>query len=131
MDFWRVIGANPISDRATVEAAISGIRSRLASLELAELVEFRDRLDECLASLDSPGLAEIPIEMPGYPAFEQTEDHFLYARCACVLAGEDAVRAALDDELSFARFVAVKLQSAETLLYVAETEFESRTGRRM
>jgi hypothetical protein len=76
-------------------------------------------------------LAAIPVELAGVPVFEQTEDHFLYARCPCLLAGERSVRATLDDEVSFAEFVAPRLQSAEKLLYVASTEYESRTGQRM
>jgi hypothetical protein len=131
VDFWWVVGSNPVRGSADIEAALSGVRSRLRELGLAELTEFQERLVEHLDVINRGDLAAIPVELSSGQVFEQTEDHFLYARCACVLSGEQSVRAVLDDELSFAQFVTPRLQSAEMLLHEARTEYESRTGQRM
>ena len=81
--------------------------------------------------LDVSRLASTPVELRNGVVLDQTADHLLYARCACVLAGEEAVDDALRSVTLFAGFVAPQLQGAEELLYLARNEYRSRTGERM
>jgi hypothetical protein len=131
IDFWSIVGRNVNSDRSDTDAAIAAIEERLKALDVARLVEFQDQLGQQLHRLDQGSLASIGVEFPGMSARGQTEDHFLYARCACILTGEEAVRSVLADPARFGDFVAPRLQAAELLLYVAHQEYESRTGERM
>jgi hypothetical protein len=130
-DFWLVIGSNPMSIRSNVDAAIARIGQRLHALELRYLETFQELLLENLEALNLDELASTRVDVAGVSWMGQTADHFLYARCACVLAGEEAVRGVLSDPALFSEFVSPRLQSAEALLYVARTEYHRRTGEFM
>jgi uncharacterized protein DUF4240 len=130
-DFWSVIGSNAIASRADVEAAVGQVERRLRTLDLPDLVSFQDQLDRNLDALDVSSLASIQVTLAEGLVLEQTSDHFLYARCACLLAGRDEVQAVLEDSERFRDFVAPRLQSAEALLYLARTEYQRRTGELM
>jgi hypothetical protein len=130
-DFWSVIGSNAVTSRADVEAAVGQIERRLRKLDLPDLVNFQDQLDRNLDALDLSSLASVQVALAGGLVLEQTTDHFLYARCACLLAGREEARAVLENSERFSDFVAPRLQSAETLLYLARTEYQRRTGRPM
>lgn len=130
-DFWSVIGSNAVTDQADVEAAVGQIERRLRTLDLPDLISFQEQLDQNLDALDLSSLASIQVELTEGLVLEQTADHFLYARCACLLAGREEVRVVLDDSERFSDFVAPRLQSAETLLYLARTEYQRRTGQQM
>ena len=131
VDFWSVIGSNAVTSRADVEAAVGEVERRLRTLELSDLVSFQDQLDRNLDALDLSSLASIQVAVAEGLVLEQTADHFLYARCACLLAGQEEVRAVLENSERFSNFVAPRLQSAETLLYLARTEYQRRTGQPM
>lgn len=130
-DFWSVIGSNAVTSRLDVEAAVRQVERRLRTLDLPDLVGFQDLLDQNLDALDLSSLASIHVASAGGLVLEQTADHFLYARCACLLAGQEEVRAVLEDSERFSNFVAPRLQSAENLLYLARTEYQRRTGQPM
>ncbi|MGW0433682.1 DUF4240 domain-containing protein [Micromonospora sp. NPDC003197] len=130
-DFWSMIGSNVIVSRSDVEIAIGKVQRRMCALDLGELVSFQDELDRNLDVLDLKYLASIQVEFAEGLALEQTVDHFLYARCACLLAGQEKVWEVLTNQECFTEFVAPRLQSAEELLYLARTEYQRRTGRPM
>ncbi|MEV1289567.1 DUF4240 domain-containing protein [Micromonospora sp. NPDC049679] len=130
-DFWSVIGSNAVTSRADVEAAVEQVERRLRALDLPDLVSFQGQLDQNLDALDLSSLASIQVELAEGLVLEQTADHFLYARCACLLAGRKEVRAVLEESERFSDFVAPRLQSAEALLYLARTEYQKRTGQPM
>ena len=130
-DFWSVIGSNPVTSRADVEAAVEQVQQRLSVLDLADMVEFQRQLDRNLDALDLGSLASVQVELAGGLILEQTADHFLYARCACLLAGREEARAVLEESERFSNFVAPRLQSAEALLYLARTEYQKRAGEPM
>lgn len=130
-DFWSVIGSNAVTSRAEVQAAIERVELRLRALDLPDLVEFQGQLDRNLDALDLSSLASVRVELVEGLVLEQTADHFLYARCACLLAGREKSRAVLEGSGRFSDFVAPKLQSAEALLYLARNEYEERTGEPM
>jgi hypothetical protein len=75
-------------DGPEVDAALDGILERLDELTPDELIEFRKGLNESLYRIDRRDLAEVPVFLSGGMRSSQTSDHFLYARCACVLAAE-------------------------------------------
>lgn len=124
VDFWSVIGSNTVMGRADFEAAVAQVETRLRALDPSDLVSFQDQLERNLDALDLSTLASIPLELAGGLVLRQTIDHFLYARCACLLAGRDEVRAVFEDSERFGDFVAPKPQSAEALLYLARTEHQ-------
>ena len=130
-DFWSVIGSNAVTSRPDVEVAIGKIERRLQVIDLADLASYQDQLYQNLNALDLSCLASVQVESAGGLVLEQTADHFLYARCACLLAGRDKVREVLANQESFSEFVAPRFQSAEALLYLARTEYQRRTGRPM
>ena len=131
VDFWSVIGSNAVTSRADVEAAVGEVERRLRTLELSDLVSFQDQLERNLDALDLSSLASIQVAVAEGLVLEQTADHFLYARCACLLAGREEARAVLENSERFSDFVAPRLQSAEALLYLARTEYQRRTGQPM
>ncbi|WP_422771120.1 DUF4240 domain-containing protein [Plantactinospora sp. WMMC1484] len=130
-DFWSLIESNPVTSRADVEAAVGRVEQRLHALDLADLVDFQEQLDRNLDALDLNSLASVQVELAEDLILEQTADHFLYARCACLLAGREEARAVLEESARFSNFVAPRLQSAEALLYLARTEYQKRTGEPM
>ncbi|GIM97818.1 DUF4240 domain-containing protein [Paractinoplanes toevensis] len=130
-DFWTVVGSCSIVDRSDVEAALTDVENRLRALDLEGLVAFQGHLAVELEALNLGSLASIPIELPSGAVFDQTEDHFLYARCACLLSGRASAHEVISDPGQFSVFVAPRLQSAETLLYLARNEYRRRTGESM
>jgi hypothetical protein len=130
IDFWAIIGSSNGSDAADIKRALAQISERLAPLESSELEDFIRELREALYRLDQRKLAEVPVRLADGTQADQSDDHFLYARCACVLAGEQAFLAASVSETEFARYVGVDAQFAEELLYLATDRYEQLTGRR-
>ncbi|PZM97342.1 MAG: hypothetical protein DIU79_02815 [Actinobacteria bacterium] len=130
-DFWEIIGSSPMRDDTDVQTALDRVAGRLSKVSTDGLVEFAGRLERCLYLLDRRDFAEIPVELPDGRAFSQTSDHFLYARCACVLSGAAEFDKVLQTGTGFERFVAPGLQGAEGLLYLAPEIYESRTGEEM
>jgi hypothetical protein len=130
VDFWAVIGSSNGSGSDEIKRALTRISERLAELESSELENFIRQLREALYRLDQRNLAEVPVRLASGMRADQSDDHFLYARCACVLAGEKAFRAAAVSEDEFANYVGIDAQSAEELLYLAPDRYEELTGRR-
>ncbi|MFG1672019.1 DUF4240 domain-containing protein [Streptomyces sp. Y7] len=85
IDFWRIIGSNPAQDADEVRSALGGVAERIDGLDPEDLIRCAEGLYEALYALDRRELGEIPVAFPGGLEFTQTSDHFLYARCACVL----------------------------------------------
>lgn len=132
VDFWSLIGVNALSNHVDVKAAIARVTARLSQLDQpGNLIAFQESLDDRLADLDIADLASIPVELSNGFVAEQTSDHFLYARCACVLAGREDFFRVLRDGPYFGRFIVPRLQSSEELLYLARVEYENKTGKQM
>ena len=128
-EFWDVIGENTLRTRADVDGALERVSARLVSLAADGLLDFVDGLHEALFELDRKRFAEIPIFVRGL-VFSQSEDHFQYARCACVLAGRRAFEDVLASGEGFGRFTVPAVQ-AEGLLYLADKHYEDKMGFRM
>jgi hypothetical protein len=130
-DFWRLIGAHPLETADDVRDSLEQISTRLDALDPPDLELFVEELQEHLYRIDRRDLAEIPVVLADGRQFPQTADHFLYARCACILAGEEEYRRSERSSSGFARFVKPSVQSAEGLLYLAPSIYEKKVGRQM
>jgi hypothetical protein len=126
--FWAVIGFSAVRDAGKVDSALKAISSRLSALTSTDLIGFVERLHEALFCIDSKVLAQVPVVLASGLELPQSSDHFLYARCACVLAGGEVYENILRSGVGFARFVMPSVQGAEGLLYIASKEYEERTG---
>jgi hypothetical protein len=130
-DFWNVIGRNELSSAESVATALAKVEARLAAAATssAYLREFDQWLSRQVSLLDREELFKVKVVNRDGKEFRQSEDHFLYARCACILAGSAAVSDVLAGRRSFADFTAIRLQSAELLLYLA-AELQEALGHR-
>ncbi|MFE9439199.1 DUF4240 domain-containing protein [Streptomyces sp. NPDC006602] len=126
--FWEIV---QVSAPTSPEEQCAIIRDRLCRLRPQEIKDFADRLAEILFRLDLKILADIPVagvvSGSGRPV-KQSEDRFLYARCAAVLSGPDAVARVLSRAEEFSPFTSDEAAEAEELLEIAPTAFESVTG---
>ncbi|MFD6464970.1 DUF4240 domain-containing protein [Streptomyces goshikiensis] len=130
-DFWNVIGSSSVRDASEIDSALERISQQLNAMAPDALVRFAERLREALFRIDRRVLAEVPVKLAAGLEFPQTSDHFLYARCACILAGEKIYGEIMRSGVGFERFVAPFAQEAEGLLYLASEEYERQTGDRM
>jgi hypothetical protein len=131
IDFWGTVGRHALRDGAEVAAALNDVAGRLDGMRPLGLTLFAGRLREYLYRLDRKEFAELEVTLANGEVLPQTADSFLYARCACVLAGEVEYRRVVKGEASFDRFTKPYLQAAESLLYLPEQAYEQKTGRRM
>lgn len=125
---WSVVGAHHVERPADVRGALDVVRRRLTALLPGELVTFDRQLGEVLRLLDLDALRELPVRVRG-TTVPMTEEGFHDARCACVLAGRDAVALALADERAFRPFL--RCVDAGLLDGLADEAHEARTGRRL
>lgn len=130
-DFWKVIGSSSVQDESEIDSALERISGQLSSMTPDALTRFVERLRESLYRIDRRDLAEVSVALANGLKLPQTSDHFLYARCACILAGEKAYRDVLSSGDGFDRFVAPFAQEAEGLLYLASEQYERKTASRM
>jgi hypothetical protein len=132
--FWdSIIGANPLETSGDVDIALRDVRIRLASTSAEVASEFDRWLSGRIYQLDRRALFELPVPNGDGIETGQSEDHFLYARCACVLAGRVPFLEVLSGARSFADFSRIPLQKAELLLYIPEEvcreEFDTQIAR--
>ncbi|MYR49295.1 DUF4240 domain-containing protein [Streptomyces sp. SID4928] len=130
-DFWSIIGSNPARSGDDVRSALDRVSGRLDGLDAADLVKFSEDLRESLYKIDRRDLGEIPVVLAVGLELPQTSDHFLYARCACILGGRDAYDAVLGSTSEFTLFVSPFFQAAEGLLYLAPRVYEKKFGSEM
>jgi len=127
-DFWAIIGTNDLTSSESVAAALAKVRERLSTTSPARLAKFDQSLARQLYELDRGEFFEIPVVRDDGREFKQSDDHFSYARCACILTGATTMAQVLSGDRSFAGFTAIRLQSAELLLYLAERVGEEVFG---
>ncbi|MEU0696196.1 DUF4240 domain-containing protein [Streptomyces niveus] len=130
-DFWSIIGSNPAQAGDDVRSALDRVSGRLDGLDAPDLVKFSEELREALYGIDRRDLAEIPVVLAVGLELPQTSDHFLYSRCACILAGRDAYDATLRSTSEFTCFVRPFFQAAEGLLHLAPSVYEKKSGSEM
>jgi hypothetical protein len=89
---WDVVGRGDISSAQAVESRIEEVRSALEALPESRLTDFQRWLASRLFDVDRRAYAEIPARFSDGSELKQSSDFFLYARCACILAGEESWR---------------------------------------
>ncbi|MEU1585237.1 DUF4240 domain-containing protein [Micromonospora sp. NPDC005710] len=124
-EFWRlvaVLGGRPeVQDDGPYER----LTAMLAEEPEERIIGFAETLAFTLYRLDRRVLAQtVPPDAP-----ELSDDGFLYARCAVVVAGPTAVEAVLADPAAFARFTSVDAAHAETILDVPSNAYQAATGK--
>ncbi|MDG4837271.1 DUF4240 domain-containing protein [Micromonospora sp. WMMD967] len=124
-DFWRfvaLLGGRPeIQDDRPYER----LTAVLSEEPVERIVGFAETLAWKLYQLDRRALAQaVP---PG--ADHLSDDGFLYARCAVVVAGPTAFDAVLADPAAFARFTTVEAAHADSILDVPSNAYQKATGR--
>jgi hypothetical protein len=128
---WAIIGTNELTSAESVAAALARVKARLAATSPARLSEFDQWLNRQIDKLDRREFFESLVITDDGREFQQTDDHFLYSRCACILAGPTAAAEVLAGRRSFADFTAIRLQSAELLLYLAAEVCEKVSDTRI
>ncbi|MFD0264387.1 DUF4240 domain-containing protein [Kitasatospora indigofera] len=125
-DFWTLIDL--LGDRCRCDYT-TPLAEALAELPPARIVDFEERLAEALYRLDRREFGVLPVidmSSPGKP-FPQSDDSFLYSRCAVVAAGRAEYEAVLADPARFAPHTATTLHG-ENLLDLAQEAYEEVTG---
>ncbi|MFD9575354.1 DUF4240 domain-containing protein [Streptomyces sp. NPDC059982] len=123
-EFWKLIG---YLDGHADELHCVQLTAILAQRPAGEITEFGERLAEALYRLDQEQFKALPVTDPDRPRF-QTDDHFLYARCAVVAAGREVYEGVLSTSAGFAPYTATAMEG-ESLLYVASQAYLHVTGR--
>ncbi|WP_410809436.1 DUF4240 domain-containing protein [Micromonospora sp. 067-2] len=124
-DFWRlvaVVGGQPeVQDDRPYEQ----LTSDLSEGPVERIIEFAETLAFKLWQLDR---RELAVAVP--PGADQlSDDGFLYARCAVVVAGPAAFDAVLADSSAFERFTSVEAAHADSILDVASNAYRKVTGK--
>jgi Protein of unknown function (DUF4240) len=107
---WDVLGRGDVSSGQAVESRIEEVRSALKALPESRLADFQRWLASRLFDIDRRAYAEIPARLSDGSEMKQSSDSFLYARCACILAGEESWRDIIEGNASFSAFTATASQ---------------------
>ncbi|MET7963609.1 DUF4240 domain-containing protein [Micromonospora zamorensis] len=124
-EFWRlvdVLGGQPeVQDDRPYER----LTSMLSEEPVERIIDFAEALAFKLHQLDRRVLAQAVF--PG--ADRLSDDDFLYARCAVVVAGPAAMAAVLADAAAFERFTTVEAAHADSILDVPSNAYQKATGK--
>jgi hypothetical protein len=123
--FWALMEIFEGRPEICSDVPYARLQEELARRAPDEIVGFEYRLASLLYRLDRRDLAEIPaVDWPG----ELSNDGFLYARCAVVVAGKASYYEVLSDPSKFVRFTSAEAGHAELVLDVAGRAFADATG---
>lgn len=124
--FWDLIGT--LGGRTDPEG-FARLTEDLAQWPTDRIVGFAEQLAAALYAIDSRDRMAQPIkdtaDGPDSTAFPLSNEVFLYARCAVVLAGPEAWQRVVDDPAAMAGIWDL---GAEELLYAAPAAFAHRTS---
>lgn len=122
--FWDIIGLFDWTQADNEAAVMEPAIKRLASMEVAQIEAFEDRLAFSLHQLDTMEHAK-NIGESSYKDGDEyfVVDSFLYARCLVVARGRDFYEAVLANPVSMP-----KDSEFESLLYLAGDAYERQTG---
>ncbi|MFI6780800.1 DUF4240 domain-containing protein [Micromonospora sp. NPDC050276] len=123
-EFWRfvaVLGGRPETQDDRPYERLTAV---LSKEPVERIIDFAETLAFTLHQLDRRVLAQaVPA---GADAL--TDDDFLYARCAVVVAGPAAVDAVLTDPSAFECFTSEEAAHAESILDVPSNAYQKVTG---
>lgn len=120
-EFWDLISTLGGRPELQDDRPYQNLTEILANGDPDRIVHFADSLAKHLFELDRRYLAE---SCPGL-----TDDGFLYARCAVVVAGRGTYLEVLSDPTKFKAFATLEAEHAESVLDVASNAFKIKTGR--
>ncbi|MGC4867142.1 DUF4240 domain-containing protein [Micromonospora sp. DT53] len=123
-EFWRLVAVLGGRPEAQDDGPYERLTDVLADEPVERIIGFAETLAFHLHQLDRRVLAQTVL--PG--ADRLSDDGFLYARCAVVVAGPAAFAAVLADPAAFARFTTDEAAHAESILDVPSDAFEKATG---
>ncbi len=125
--FWALI---TLLEGAADEDGCEQLTEELTGRSAEDIIGFAERLAEALFWLDQECFGLIPVADLSEPdePFEQSDDFFLYSRCAVVAAGREAYAEVFADPELYGRYTASDAMYAEPLLYVAARAYEQLTG---
>ncbi|WP_433130474.1 DUF4240 domain-containing protein [Micromonospora sp. CA-240977] len=123
-EFWRLVAVLGGQPEAQDDRPYERLTSVLAEGSVERIIDFAETLAFKLYQLDRRVLAQAIA--PG--ADELSDDDFLYARCAVVVAGPTAFDAVLVDAAAFQRFTSEEAAHAESILDVPSNAYQKLTG---
>ncbi|MET7706820.1 DUF4240 domain-containing protein [Micromonospora sp. NPDC005413] len=123
-EFWRLVAVLGGQPEVQDDRPYERLTSVLSEEPVERIIDFAEALAFKLHQLDRRVLAQ-----PASPgAARLSDDDFLYARCAVVVAGPTAFNAVLADATAFERFTTVEAAHAESILDVPSDAYQKVTG---
>jgi hypothetical protein len=126
-EFWRLIGTLGGRPEDCDDEPYQRLTGLLTREPVEKIVDFAETLAFKLYDLDRKALAQLDIVENDGTVTELSDDGFLYARCAVIVAGPEAYATVLAVPESFARFGKVDAAHAESLLDVASDAYTAKT----
>ncbi|MGV9211770.1 DUF4240 domain-containing protein [Micromonospora sp. RB23] len=123
-EFWRLVAVLGGQPEVQDDGPYERLTAVLAQESAERIIDFAETLAFKLYQLDRRVLAQVTA--PGMD--ELSDDGFLYARCAVVVAGPAAFDAVLADPAAFARFTTVEAAHADSILDVPSNAYQKLTG---
>jgi hypothetical protein len=124
-EFWRLVALLGGRPEVQDDGPYERLTTVLAEEPVERIIGFAETLAFKLYQLDRRVLAQTVL--PG--ADRLSDDSFLYARCAVVVAGPAAFDAVLADPAAFARFTTDEAAHADSLLDVPSNAYQRATGK--
>ncbi|MFF4834686.1 DUF4240 domain-containing protein [Streptomyces sp. NPDC001315] len=126
-DFWALIA---ILEGQATQVNCERLAEELSRRSVPDIVGFAERHAEALYRLDQERFGTLPVvdltARYGSP-FPQSDDGFLYARCAVVAAGRDVWESVFFDVDKFVPYTSTE-RDGEWLLYVPDKAYELAVG---
>ncbi|WP_326557321.1 DUF4240 domain-containing protein [Micromonospora sp. NBC_01796] len=123
VEFWGLVGSLGGRPELQDDRPYRELTTELARGPVERIVDFAETLAYKLYELDRRYLLESQES-----AERLSDDGFLYARCAVVVAGSVAFAAVLADESAFHPFVSAEAAHAESILDVPSNAYKVLTG---
>lgn len=119
-EFWEIVSSAGVDPAIEDDEPYQRLEDLLAKGPEERITGFADILARKLYDLDRRYL---------FDAAELSDDGFLYARCAVVMAGSDVYDEVLREPAAFLPYTTPEAEHAESVLDVPSRAFERLTGR--
>jgi hypothetical protein len=127
-EFWALIDALGGHPEVQDDQPYEELTTELARGPVERILDFAETLAYKLYQIDRRDLAETPVSDEDGSGGRLSDDGFLYARCAVVVAGASTFAAVLRDGSVFQSFVSPEAAHAESILDVPSTAYKRLTG---
>ncbi|SBT54931.1 DUF4240 domain-containing protein [Micromonospora narathiwatensis] len=129
-EFWELVGRLGGRPELQDDRPYEELTAELAQGPVERILEFAETLAYKLYQLDRRSLAETLIPGEDESGERLSDDGFLYARCAVIVAGPAAFSAVLRDGSVFRHYVTVEAAHAESILDIPSNAYEVLTGNK-